>query len=137
MATWFESKNLSGFAHWMRGQYLEETMHGMKMFNFLNERGGRILLKPIKGPDTKWESFVEVFEQVLNHEMMVTGLINKLIKLSREIDDYASESFLMWFVDEQVEEESTVQAIIDKLNMIGDQQMYMFDRDIMGMRGGE
>ncbi|MDA3850306.1 MAG: ferritin [Spirochaetaceae bacterium] len=129
MATWFESKNLSGFAHWMRGQYLEETMHGMKMFNFLNERGGRILLKPIKGPDTKWESFVEVFEQVLNHEMMVTGLINKLIKLSREIDDYASESFLMWFVDEQVEEESTADEILSRLKLIGNDTTALINFD--------
>jgi len=129
MASWFEDQNLTGFAHWMRGQYVEETMHGMKMYNYLNERGGRVILKPIEGPDTSWGSYVEIFETVLNHEIHVTSLINKLVKLSREIDDYASESFFMWYVDEQVEEEATADEILSRLKLIGNDPTSLINMD--------
>jgi len=129
MATWFEDKNLAGFAHWMRGQYMEETMHAMKMFNYVCERGGRVKLEAIEGPATDWGSYVEVFEEVLAHEIKVTGLINKLVKLSREIDDYASESFLMWYVDEQVEEESTADEILSRLKLIGQDPTSLINMD--------
>jgi ferritin len=118
MATWFEEKNLNGFAHWMKGQYMEETMHAMKMYNYLNERGGRVLLNPIKEVETEWTDLVAVFEDVAAHEALVTSLINKLVRLSRDLDDYASDSFYMWFVDEQVEEEATADEILQKLKMI-------------------
>ncbi|MDC7223226.1 MAG: ferritin [Spirochaetales bacterium] len=129
MATWFEEKNLGGFAHWMKGQYMEETMHAMKMYNFLTERGGRVLLKPIKEVDTDWADQIAVFEQVAAHEALVTSLINKLVRLSRELDDYASESFFMWFVDEQVEEEATADEILQKLKMIKDDPTGTFQMD--------
>jgi ferritin len=118
MATWFEEKDLNGFAHWMRNQYLEETMHAMKMYNYLNERGGRVKLKEIKAVKTDWKDQIEIFEDVAEHEAMVTSLINKLVRLSRDLDDYASDSFFMWFVDEQVEEEDIAGEILSKLKMI-------------------
>lgn len=119
MGSWFEDQNLMGFAHWFRCQYLEENMHAMKMYNFVYERGARVRLKPIEGPETDWKSFLEVFQQVAEHEAHVTSLINKLVALARDINDYASESFLMWYVDEQVEEEATADELVSRLKLIG------------------
>lgn len=129
MGSWFEEKNLSGFANWFRCQYLEENMHGMKIFNFINERGGRAVLKQIDGPDTEWDSFVSVFEEVVKHEAHVTSLINNLVFLSRELKDFASESFLMWYVDEQVEEEATADELLSRLKLIQDNPTALYNMD--------
>ncbi len=129
MASWFEEKSLNGFAHWMKSQYMEETMHAMKFYNFLNERGGRVLLSPIKEVRTEWKDQVEVFEEVIAHEALVTSLINKLVRLARELDDYASDSFLSWYVDEQVEEEATAAEILQKLKLIANDGMGILQMD--------
>lgn len=129
MSTWFEDISLKGFAHWMRCQYLEETMHAMKMFNFVCERGGRVTLDAIEKPETDWESSLKVIEQVAKHEAHVTNLINKLTALAREKTDFASESFLMWFIDEQVEEEASADEILSRLKMIGNDANALFTLD--------
>ncbi len=129
MASWFEARSLNGFAHWMRTQYMEETMHAMKFYNFLCERGGRVLLKPIGEVPTEWKDQIEVFEEVVKHEALVTGLINKLVRLARELDDYATDSFLNWYVDEQVEEEDTAGAIVAKLKLIANDGMGILQMD--------
>jgi ferritin len=135
MAAWCESVNLSGFANWMTIQAREEVSHAEKFFGYLNERGGRVLLQPIEGPPTEWNSVREVFEQVLEHEQLVTSLINGLVKLARSEDDYASEAFLQWFVSEQVEEEASASAAVEKLKLAGDRGggLFMLDRE-MGTR---
>ena len=132
MGSWFEDQNLNGFANWFRCQYLEENMHGMKIYNFINERGGRVKLKHIDGPETDWNSFIEVFEDVARHEAHVTSLINHLVFLAREAKDYASESFLMWYVDEQVEEEATADELLSRLKMIKDNPdaLYNLDKEL-------
>lgn len=129
MASHFEDLNLKGFANWMRCQYLEETMHAMKFFNFVNERGGRVTLKPIAGPEVSWDSFVAVFEHVADHEAHVTSLINNLVHIARGLNDYASDSFLMWFVDEQVEEEASADEILTRLKMIGNDANALYTLD--------
>ncbi len=118
MGSWLDEQNLSGFSNWMRCQYVEETMHAMKMFNYVNERGGRVVLKPIAGPETGWDSIEAVFTQVAEHEAKVTAMINNLVAISRKLNDYASENFLMWFVDEQVEEEASADELLSRLKMI-------------------
>ncbi len=135
MAAWCESVNLGGFANWMIIQAREEVSHTEKLFGFLNERGGRVLLQPIEGPPTEWGSVLEVFEQVLEHERLVTGLIHGLVKLARSEDDYATEAFLQWFVSEQVEEEATASGVVEKLKLAGEQGsgLFMLDRE-MGTR---
>ncbi|MDP8235873.1 MAG: ferritin [Candidatus Erginobacter occultus] len=135
MAAWCESVNLSGFANWMTVQAREEVSHAEKFFGYLNERGGRVLLQPIEGPPTEWGSVAEVFGQVLEHEQLVTSLINGLVKLARSEDDYASEAFLQWFVSEQVEEEASASAAVEKLKLAGDRGggLFMLDRE-MGTR---
>ena len=132
MSGYFQSINLPGFANWMRVQAQEELVHAMKFYDFINERGGRVNLKEIKGPPTEWDSPQAMFEHVYKHEQMVTGLINDLVDLAMEEKDHATNNFLQWFVSEQVEEEANVQAILDKLNLVGDNgvALFMIDQEL-------
>ena len=120
MAAWFEAEDLPGFGNWMRCQYMEESMHAMKFFNFVNERGGKVELRKIDTPETSWGSYHEVFEAVVKHEEYITERINKLVTLSRKLEDYATESLLLWYVDEQVEEEDSANKILVKLKRLKD-----------------
>ncbi|MBN1897610.1 MAG: ferritin [Spirochaetes bacterium] len=117
MASHLESENLSGFANWMEIQAKEETEHAMKFYKYINERGGRVILKDVEAPPAAWKSPLEVFEQVYEHEKKVTSLINNLMKMAKAENDYASESMLKWFIDEQVEEEDNALTILEQLKM--------------------
>jgi len=132
MAAYCESINLKGFANWMTIQVQEELSHAHKFFNYLPERGGKVNLQPIDGPETEWASPLAVFEHVYEHEQMVTGLINGLVKLARAEEDYATESFLKWFIDEQVEEEASASEVVEKLKLAGNQGggLFMLDREL-------
>ncbi len=132
MAAYFDSQGLEGFAHWMRQQVQEEIFHGMKMFDFVSERGGRVLLRAIDQPPTQWDSPLAVFENTLAHERVVTGLINDLVNLALDERDHASSIFLQWFITEQVEEEATAGSILDKLKLTqGDASTtFMLDREL-------
>jgi len=134
MAAYFESQNLKGMAGWMRMQALEEHMHAMKFFDFINERGGRVTLAKIKEPKTEWSSPLDVFEDTCAHESKVTGLINELVDLALNEKDHAANAFLQWFVTEQVEEEGTTQEIRDKLKLVSDNPvaLFMIDREMGG-----
>src|SRR4030042_4550463 len=99
MEAYFKSLNLIGFANWMRVQTQEEITHATKIYEFINERGGRITLKAIEGPQTKWDSPLAVFKGVYEHEQKVTSLINNLVNLAIEEKDHATNTFLQWFVD--------------------------------------
>ena len=118
MVAYFESVNLPGFANWMKVQTQEELMHAMKIYDFVNERGGRVVLKAIEAPPTEWDSPLDAFEATYKHEQKVTGLINNLVNLAIEEKDHATSSFLQWFVNEQVEEESSVDKVAQKLKMV-------------------
>jgi len=132
MESYFRSLNLNGFANWMRAQTQEELTHAMKIYDFINERGGRVTLKAIEGPPTKWESPSAVFEATYKHEQKVTGLINELVNLAIEEKDHAANTFLQWFVKEQVEEESSVDKVVQKLKMAdgNPQAMSTLDREL-------
>ena len=132
MESYFKSLNMNGFANWMRVQTQEEIMHAMKMYDFINERGGRALLKGIEGPPTDWKSPLAVFEAVYVHEQKVTGLINNLVDLAIKEKDHATNNFLQWFVGEQVEEEASADEIIQQLKMMEQAPggMFMFDREL-------
>jgi ferritin len=141
MAAYFEAQNLMGFANWMHVQSREETGHAMKFYDFVYDRRGRVTLKPIDGPKTEWKSALEVFEDSLHHEQKVTGMINNLVNLAIGESDHATNSFLKWFVDEQVEEESNVDGVIQDLKRIADspQGLFLLDRELAGRadEGGE
>jgi ferritin len=132
MAAYFASINMPGMANWMRVQVQEETFHGLKMFDFVHERGGRALLKAVDGPPTQWKSPLDAFENVCKHEAKVTGLINALVDLAIAESDHASNNFLQWFVAEQVEEEASADAVVRQLKLAGDNggALFMLDREM-------
>ena len=135
MAAYCESENLPGFAKWMRAQSREETEHAMKFYDFILERSGRVVLHGIEGPVVEFGSPLEVFQQALEHERKVTAMINDLYGLSARENDYASQTFLQWFVTEQVEEEKNAGDVVETLKMIGDKSeaLFLLDREL-GLR---
>lgn len=132
MSAYFESVNLKGFANWMRIQVMEEQTHAKRFYDYVIDRGGRVLLSEIKAPPTEWDSPLAVFEAVLEHERLVTSLINGLVDLAVELRDHATNSFLKWFIDEQVEEEASADEIIQslKLNENNPGGLFMIDKDL-------
>lgn len=115
MAAHFEARSWDGFANWMSMQSDEERVHAMKFYDYLLDRGANVKLPAIQAPGSEFESPLAVFEASLKQELHVTESINRLYKLAQENDDYATVSFLKWFIDEQVEEVKTVSSMIDKL----------------------
>ncbi|OCC14630.1 Ferritin-like protein [Dissulfuribacter thermophilus] len=132
MASYFESKGLEGCAHWMKAQTQEELMHAMKFYEFITERGGRAIMKAIDAPPSDWDSPLNVFENALQHEQYVTSLINKLMDLAIEEKDHATQIFLQWFISEQVEEEATAGAVVEKMRLAGESPggVFMVDREL-------
>ena len=132
MSAWFETKNLKGFANWMRIQNQEEQMHAMKIFDYLNERGGKVSLQKIDEPPDEWETPLDAFEGAYKHEQHITGCFNDLVYLAMEEKDRASQIFFDWFVNEQVEEEATADDIVQQLKLVGDkgQGIFMIDREL-------
>ena len=134
MSAYFEANNLPGFARWMRLQAEEEQEHALKLFDFVNERGGRVELKAIDQPPVEFEGPLAVFEITLEHERKVTALINSLYELALEVKDYPAQVMLQWFIEEQVEEEANATKIAETLKMIGQkgQALVMLDRQLGG-----
>ena len=132
MAAYCEAKDLPGFAHWMTTQAQEELFHAMKFYDYINERGGRVTLTKIDGPMTTWASPVKMFGHVYQHEVKVTGLINKLVDLVIKEKDHATNNFLQWFVKEQVEEEASASEVLGRLKLIGKNSngLLMYDREL-------
>lgn len=132
MAAYFESLGLSGFAKWMKVQYQEEAAHAVRFFDYLTGRGGRVVLKPIAQVPVEFDGIVDVFEKTLEHENHVTSLINNLMDVAVKTGDHATQSFLKWFVDEQVEEETNVERILNTLKLINGQGngIFMMDREL-------
>ncbi|MFW6071309.1 MAG: ferritin [Candidatus Bipolaricaulota bacterium] len=118
MQAYFASESLDGFANWMELQAQEEVEHAMRIFRFLNDRGGRVKLGTIKEPKQDWNSPLEAFKDAYEHEQYISRRINDLVDLAEEKDDKATLNMLDWFVEEQVEEEASTGAIVDKLEMV-------------------
>lgn len=118
MAAYCYTANMDGIANYFLVQAQEEHFHAMKFFNFVNDRGGKVELKAIAAPKVHFKSLIEIFEETLEHEKLVTASINKLMDIAIKEKDHALISFLKWYVDEQVEEESTVGKILHKLKLI-------------------
>lgn len=132
MEAYFKSINLPGFANWMRVQTQEELLHAMKIYDFINQRNGRVTLKAIAQPQTEWKSPLAVFEAAYKHEQKVTGLINDLVNLAVKEKDHATSTFLQWFVNEQVEEEASANGVVQKLKMTGKSPdgLFLIDREL-------
>ncbi len=132
MGMHFENEGYSGIANWYRIQFKEEQAHAEIFMNYLNSRGGRVILAPIAEVPTNWESPLAAFEATLAHEEKVTSLINALYHLAIEENDYATKGKLDWFISEQVEEEETARGIIDRLKLVSNNGMglYMLDQEL-------
>lgn len=132
MSVHFANKGLPGFANWFKVQFNEEQDHAHKLMNYLISKGNRVELQPIEKVDTSWDSLLHAFEVTLDHERVVTSLINNLVAMSRKENDFATENMLQWFVNEQVEEEETAQGMIDGLRLIGDNGfgIYTMDKEL-------
>ena len=132
MKAYFERLNLKGFVNWFDVQVQEEHAHAMGMFDYLNQRGGKVELELIEKPETDWESPLACFEQVLTHEEFVTSRINALMDVAEETKDRAALSFLDWYLKEQVEEEDSVGSVLATLRLIGDDKkaLLMLDKDL-------
>ncbi|WP_269777955.1 ferritin [Tepiditoga spiralis] len=131
MASYFEEQNLPGFANWMRIQFQEEA-HAFKFFDYLVERGGHVELEKIEKPKTTWENPIDAFNDVYAHEQFISKSINEIFKVAREENDYPTETFIHWFIMEQVEEEKNAKEILDRLSMIKDniQPLFMLDSEL-------
>ena len=129
MKAYFANLNLQGFVNWMDVQVQEEHAHAMGMYDYVLERGGRIILEAIEKPETNWASPLDVFKAVLKHEEYVTSRINALMDVAEETKDRAAMAFLDWYIKEQVEEEANVGAVLAQLEMIGDDKSGLFALD--------
>jgi len=132
MAAYCQSINLAGFAHWFEVQSKEEVDHAMRFYKHVVERMGRVLLSAIETPPAKWASPTEIFEQAYSHEKAVTGMIDDIVTLARSEKDHATDVFLQWFINEQVEEEANADQILQQLKLAGDkgQTLLMMDREL-------
>ncbi len=135
MAADFGDRGLDGFENWMHSQTIEEINHAMRLYQYLESRGGQVKLDEIEKPKTEWKSPLEIFKDAYEHEQYVTERINELADLAEEKNDRATLQMLQWFIDEQVEEEESAEEILDKLKMAGDDgsALMMLDKE-MGQR---
>jgi len=133
ISAYFETLSLSGFAHWTRLQYEEEQAHAMKLFDYICERGGHAELFQIDQPPHMWENPLAAFEQILEHEQIVTGKINDLVSLAIGENDHATVAMLQWFVTEQVEEEAQADKNVQEMKLVKDSPsgLFMLDRELM------
>ena len=127
-----EAKGLKGVANWFYVQWLEEQDHARILMNYINSRDGKVCLKPIEPVRTEWDSVLEMFQETLKHEKVVTGLISNLAAIAAEDRDFASSNMLVWFVDEQVEEEESARDMIFAAESVeGDKYgMYQLDKEL-------
>lgn len=132
MAAYFDNTSYTGFASWMKAQHAEEIEHMTKIYNFIYSRGGQVKFETLKALNGNWKKPIDVFQEGLKHEQEITQAINSLMDLAHSKKDYATISFLNWFVDEQVEEEASFNDILSQFEMIGDNRagLLMLDRQL-------
>lgn len=129
MAADFDAQNMKGFGRWMKAQALEELFHAMKIYDYINDRGGRAVCGAVDAPPANWKSPLDAFKAAYEHEVKVTGMINDLVDLARSQNDKATENFLQWYVNEQVEEEAQTDEIVKNLEKIKDHPAALFMYD--------
>ncbi len=135
MSAYLESIEMEGFANYFNVQAQEEHFHAMKMFNFVHDKGGRVILKSLKEPRSEFSSVMDVIEESLVQEKFVTRSINELMDIAIKENDHSVKSFLEWFVDEQVEEEATISKLLAKLKLINGEGLGLLTLDTqLGMR---
>lgn len=138
MSSWFKAQNLEGFASWLQIQAQEEVGHAMKIYGYIHDKGAAVELKQIDTPQKSWKSPLAAFEDAYKHEVYISGRINNLADIALSEKDHATNVFLHWFVEEQVEEEASALAVVEKLKLVASHPggIYMLDRE-MASRGAE
>jgi len=136
MASWAENNGFEGVSNWLYAQAEEERIHMLKLVKYINDRDGIAVIPGIERPPNDFGDVFTAFDKVLAHEQFISGSINEIVAVCIAENDYTTQNWIQWFVTEQIEEEASVKAIIDKLKLLGKNNLYMFDRDIMSMRGG-
>jgi ferritin len=134
MASWAEANGYAGIAQWLYAQSEEERLHMLKFMHYINERGGLALVSSLDTPPKDHNTIKKLFEEVLKHEQFITDSINSIVAATIEEKDYTTHNWIQWFVNEQIEEEARVNEILDKLKLVGESNMYIFDRDIITLR---
>lgn len=129
MAIWCEANGYPGAAAFLYRQADEERMHQLKFVHYVNDRGGKASLMALTTPENHFESLSHVFKQVMEHEQYITASINDLYEVTLSEKDYTTGNFLQWYINEQIEEESTMATILDKINLIGAEKGGMFHID--------
>jgi ferritin len=134
VSAYFTKLHLEGFAHWMRVQAQEELAHAMKLFDYLNERGGAVQLLAVESPQSEWASPAAAVEAVLKHERHISERINRLVDLANGENDHATAVMLHWYVNEQVEEEATADTLFHQVKMVeaSPHGLLMIDRELAG-----
>ena len=132
MSAYLEAKNLKGMAHWLKEQFKEEQEHAEKLMKHLYERGARVTLEAISKPSAEFGTPLDVFKAVAKHERLVSDRINKMMDLAVEEKDYASQSMLTWFINEQVDEEADADDIVNKMEFLKDSNssIYLLDKEL-------
>ena len=135
MASWCEVKGYNGIAKFLYHHSDEERMHMLKLFQYINDRGGHAVVPGLDAPPKMYTSIHEIFETILSHEIKVSNEINALVELCIQEKDYTTHNFLQWYVAEQIEEETLARNVLDKLRLIGDDKggMYLLDRDLQSL----
>lgn len=138
MSAYCEAQNLPGFAHWFRLQADEERSHAMKFFTHVVDRGSRVTIAALPAPPADFGSALGAFEQTLGHEREVTAMIDRLYAMAVQQADYASQVFLQWFVQEQVEEEKQATEQVQALSTVGGDaaSLLMLDRELGSRQAG-
>ncbi|GEP46267.1 ferritin [Brevifollis gellanilyticus] len=131
MAAWFEQTPYMGFAGWMFNQSREETMHALKFYQYVVDRDAAVVLQPIAKPRADFKNPIDVFETSLKQEQKVTQQINELFEVAEQVKDHASKNLLLWFLNEQMEEEKTVRDMLDRLKLAGNDpaSLLVLDRE--------
>ena len=129
MSAYCETIIMPGFAHWLRVQSQEEVEHAMKLFDYVVERGGRVVLQAIDQPPVEFGTPLDVAEQALDHEQKMTQMIHQLYELAGQENDYATEVMLQWFISEQVEEEHNARDLVEQIKTVGEQPIALLTLD--------
>ncbi len=132
MASWCDANGFPGAASFFYRQTLEERFHALKFIQYVNERGGHAVLKTLPEPANSFDTLIDLFKETLKHEEYITGCINKVYEVTMQEKDFTTQTWLQFFITEQLEEEATVRAILDKFNMVGDNKSgyYLLDQEL-------
>jgi len=139
MSSWFKAQNLEGFASWLQQQATEELGHAMKIYQYLHDKNAEVELAGLEAPPKSWKSALAAFEDAYKHEQYITGRINEIVDLALADKDHATNVFLNWFVEEQVEEEASTLAVVEKLHLVADHPggLYMLDHEMSSRQSAQ